>query len=72
MERQKLTRVIEYLNSLEYSVKSVKESCVTISLYLSDGTEYMTTRTINKVRDIWDNPVNIGVRDGWLVVLLLR
>lgn len=70
MERQKIEEIKEYLNSRAVSVKFETKENSDVILNISDYTEYLPSTSITNIREILDGPVLVGIRKGWLQIVL--
>lgn len=70
MERQKIEEIKEYLNSRAVSVRFETKENSDVILNISDYTEYLPSTSITNIREIWGGPVLVGIRKGWLQIVL--
>lgn len=71
MERKKITEIRKYLNSHDYSIGSEEPTTMGITLFVGYDCEYLPSTLIDEIREIWDNGVLVGIRENWLVIVLI-
>ena len=70
MEGQKIEEIRDYLNSRGLDIKSVRENPSEIVIYLSNSEEYLQSTAITDIGGMWLRPVWVGIRKGWLIIVL--